>query len=182
MDDPIVKGVSMTSEEDVQFMTMAIEAAREGRRTPGGECVGAALVREGQAACITFNEGEMQHDPTAYAEIVAIRRLCAKLNTTALKGYDQDERTVPNGVLATRSRKWSSMTVPFFRKSSQRNSSWSGVSTLHTKAEYICADLSVHSRFSLAVRRRTIHFGKECASTAEATEIVFLATASSFTR
>jgi tRNA(adenine34) deaminase len=88
MDDQIVKGVSMTSEEDdVQFMRMAIEAAREGRRTPGGACVGAALVCEGQAACITFNEGEMQHDPTAHAEIVAIRRLCAKLNTSDLKGY-----------------------------------------------------------------------------------------------
>jgi hypothetical protein len=51
----------------------------------------------------------------------------------------------PNGVLATCSRKWSSMTVPFIRKSTQRNSSWPGVSTLHTKAEYICADLSIHS-------------------------------------
>ena len=58
---------------------------------------------------------------------------------------NQDERTVPNGVLATCSRKWSSMTVPFIRKGTQRNSSWPGVSTLHTKAEYICADLSVHS-------------------------------------
>jgi tRNA(Arg) A34 adenosine deaminase TadA len=29
----------------------------------------------------------MHHDPTAHAEIVAIRRLCAKLNTTNLKGY-----------------------------------------------------------------------------------------------
>jgi hypothetical protein len=29
MDDQLVKGVSMTSDEDVQLMTMAIEAARE---------------------------------------------------------------------------------------------------------------------------------------------------------
>jgi tRNA(adenine34) deaminase len=29
----------------------------------------------------------MQHDPTAHAEIVAIRKLCLKLNTTDLKGY-----------------------------------------------------------------------------------------------
>ena len=58
---------------------------------------------------------------------------------------NEDERTVPNGVLATCSRKWSSMTVPFIRKSTQRNSSWPGVSTLHPKAEYICADLSIHS-------------------------------------
>ena len=69
----------------------------------------------------------------------------------------KDERTVPNGVLATCSRKWSYVTVPFIRKSSQRNSSWPGESVLHRKAGYICADLSFALRFSLAVRRRTIH-------------------------
>jgi hypothetical protein len=37
------------------------------------------------------------------------------------------------------------MTVPFIRKNTQRNSSWPGDSTLHTKAEYICADLSLPS-------------------------------------
>jgi hypothetical protein len=40
----------------------------------------------------------------------------------------------------------------------QRNSSWPGDYTLHSKAEYICADLSLALRFSLAVVRRTIHF------------------------
>jgi tRNA(adenine34) deaminase len=77
----------MTSDGDIQFMRMAIEAARAGQRTPGGECVGAVLVREGEAASMAFNEGEIQHDPTAHAEIVAIRRLCTKLEATALKGY-----------------------------------------------------------------------------------------------
>jgi hypothetical protein len=49
------------------------------------------------------------------------------------------------------------MTVPFIRKSTQRNSSWPGEFVLHRKAEYICADLSFALRFSLAVVRRTIH-------------------------
>ena len=53
----------MTCEEDIQFMRMAIEAAREGRRTPGGECVGAALVREGEAACITFKRARCNTIP-----------------------------------------------------------------------------------------------------------------------
>src|ERR1700678_1228643 len=35
------------------------------------------------------------------------------------------------------------MTVPFIRKSTRRNSSWPGDSALHSKAEYICADLSI---------------------------------------
>src|SRR5258708_1170903 len=37
------------------------------------------------------------------------------------------------------------MTVPFIRKSTQRNSSWPGDFALHPKAEYICADLSIAS-------------------------------------
>jgi hypothetical protein len=64
----------------------------------------------------------------------------------------------PNGVLATCSRKWSSMTVPFIRKSTQRNSSWPGDSA-YTKAEYICADCRSPFCSSLAVARRTIHCG-----------------------
>jgi hypothetical protein len=34
------------------------------------------------------------------------------------------------------------MTVPFIRKSTQRNSSWPGDLNLQQQAEYICADLS----------------------------------------
>lgn len=77
----------MSDKEDMRFMRIAIEAARQGQRTPGGECVGAVLVRAGQATSIAFNEGELQHDPTAHAEIVAIRQLCARLSTTELKGH-----------------------------------------------------------------------------------------------
>ena len=77
----------MSSEEDIRFMELAIQTAREGQRTPGGECVGAALVQHGQAASVGFNEGEMRHDPTAHAEMVVIRRLCEDLRSVSLKGY-----------------------------------------------------------------------------------------------
>ena len=70
---------------------------------------------------------------------------------------NEDERTVPNGVLATCSRKWSSMTVPFIRKSTQRNSSWPGA-PLSTQRPNTFAQICRSTlRFSLAVRRRTIH-------------------------
>ena len=53
------------------------------------------------------------------------------------------------------------MTVPFIRKSTQRNSSWPGdLIYLQSKAEYICADLSIGLRFPFAVARRTIRLGK----------------------
>jgi tRNA(adenine34) deaminase len=88
MDVPIVAfGGEMPSELDLRFMELAISTARAGERTPGGECVGAVLVRDGQAACVGFNEGEMRHDPTAHAEMVVIRRLCEDLSSTSLKGY-----------------------------------------------------------------------------------------------
>jgi tRNA(adenine34) deaminase len=77
----------MPSEQDLGFMELAISTARQGQQTPGGECVGAVIVRDGRAASVGFNEGEMRHDPTAHAEMVVIRRLCQDLKSTSLKGY-----------------------------------------------------------------------------------------------
>jgi len=77
----------MPSEQDLRFMELAIDTALKGQRTPGGECVGAVLVYDGQAISVGFNEGEMRHDPTAHAEMVVIRRLCKKLECTSLKGH-----------------------------------------------------------------------------------------------
>jgi len=77
----------MASEQDLRLMRLAIQAAREGQRTPGGECVGAVLAYNGEAASAGFNEGESRHDPTAHAEMVVIRRLCETLKSTSLEGY-----------------------------------------------------------------------------------------------
>jgi len=68
-------------------MRLAIEQAQLGAMTPGGAEVGAVLVKGGRVACSGFNESEMRHDPTAHAEIVTIRRLCAQLRTNSLEGY-----------------------------------------------------------------------------------------------
>jgi len=77
----------MASEQDRLLMRIAIQTARKGQETPGGECVGAVLARDGEPASTGFNEGAMHHDPTAHAEMVVIRKLCAALKTTSLKGY-----------------------------------------------------------------------------------------------
>jgi tRNA(adenine34) deaminase len=76
----------MASTQDFHFMNLAMEQARKGQQTPGGAEVGAVLVRNGTLLCAGFNESEMQHDPTAHAEIVIIRRLCAQLQTGSLAG------------------------------------------------------------------------------------------------
>lgn len=77
----------MTNRIDEQFIELAIEQAGLGESTPGGAQVGSVLVREGKVVCAGFNEGDLRHDPTAHSEMVVIRRLCAELKTTSLKGY-----------------------------------------------------------------------------------------------
>jgi tRNA(adenine34) deaminase len=77
----------MSTAQDLHFMRLAIQQARQGQQTLGGAEVGAVLVRDGAALCAGFNESEMRHDPTAHAEMVVIRRLCAELETNSLEGF-----------------------------------------------------------------------------------------------
>jgi tRNA(adenine34) deaminase len=68
-------------------MRLAIAQARQGEQQPGAGEVSAVLVKDGQVLCVAFNEGELQSDPTAHAEIAAIRRACNQLKTTSLRGF-----------------------------------------------------------------------------------------------
>lgn len=77
----------MATDEDVHFMRVALDMARQGRDTPGGAEVGAVLVQREEVVCTGFNEGEMRSDPTAHGEMVVIRRACAEMRTTRLDGY-----------------------------------------------------------------------------------------------
>jgi tRNA(adenine34) deaminase len=91
----------MASNEDIQFVSLAIQQAREGEQTPGGAQVGAVLAKESRVAASGFNEGDLKHDPTAHAEIVVIRRLCAQLKTTTLEGYTLYCTLQPCGMCTT---------------------------------------------------------------------------------
>jgi tRNA(adenine34) deaminase len=71
---------------DEDGMRLAIAQAREGLREYGGGEVGCAIVRDGVVLQIAHNEVEGRNDPTAHAEMVAIRDLCAKLKVEDLKG------------------------------------------------------------------------------------------------
>jgi tRNA(adenine34) deaminase len=70
---------------DDHFMRLALEQARIGMQTPGGAEVGAVLVKGGTVVCGCFNEGNMRNDPTAHAEIVAIRKACNELQSMTLE-------------------------------------------------------------------------------------------------
>jgi guanine deaminase len=70
------------------FMRRAIELALEGVRANQGGPFGAVIAKDG----VIVGEGENRvlgaNDPTAHAEIVAIRAACAKLGTFKLAGCE----------------------------------------------------------------------------------------------
>ena len=61
------------------FMQLAIETARKGMDSNEGGPFGAVIVRKGEVISVAHNEVLGTNDPTAHAEIVAIRRATKKL-------------------------------------------------------------------------------------------------------
>jgi len=61
------------------FMQLAIETARKGMNSNQGGPFGAVIVRNGEVIAVAHNEVVGTNDPTAHAEIVAIRRATEKL-------------------------------------------------------------------------------------------------------
>lgn len=74
----------MTKQE---LMQRAIDLAVENVRNGGGP-FGAVIARGGEIVAEGVNRVTSQHDPTAHAEVQAIRKACSKLNTFDLTGLD----------------------------------------------------------------------------------------------
>ena len=69
-----------------KYMEAAFKQAREGMHSGKGGPFGAAIEKNGEILSIASNEVLISNDPTAHAEIVAIRRACQKLQTYDLSG------------------------------------------------------------------------------------------------
>ena len=70
-------------EEDRKFMREALKLAEQaGEDIP----VGALIVRDGDIIAAAANEKEKEQDPTAHAEIVAIKRACQVTGSWRLGG------------------------------------------------------------------------------------------------
>ncbi len=69
------------SAEDVRFMRMALDEARQGDFP-----FGTVIVRDGSVIARGRNLGRTNHDPTAHGEMVAIRRCLADQGPDALRG------------------------------------------------------------------------------------------------
>ena len=71
--------------DNEMFMRQAIASSRESVRVGGGP-FGAVIVKDGEVVATGSNKVTLHIDPTAHAEIMAIREAAAKLKTFDLSG------------------------------------------------------------------------------------------------
>ncbi|WP_036913730.1 MULTISPECIES: nucleoside deaminase [unclassified Prevotella] len=73
------------SEKDKEMMREAIRLANESVKNGGGP-FGAVVVKDGEIVAGSANSVTVDNDPTAHAEVNAIRKACRKLGTFDLTG------------------------------------------------------------------------------------------------
>jgi tRNA(Arg) A34 adenosine deaminase TadA len=78
--------IQQQSELQLAWMRRAIELATENVRSGAGGPFGAVIVRDGVVLAEAANLVTATNDPTAHAEVVAIRQACASLGTFELTG------------------------------------------------------------------------------------------------
>jgi guanine deaminase len=76
------------NESEKKFLERAIELSRQGMQQDNGGPFGCVIVLDGEIVGEGFNMVTTSNDPTAHAEIVAIRQACKKLNTYQLEGCE----------------------------------------------------------------------------------------------
>jgi tRNA(Arg) A34 adenosine deaminase TadA len=73
---------------DSSFMARAIKLSLDSVLSGEGGPFGAVIVKDGTIVAEGVNRVTSRNDPTAHAEVVAIREACAKLGTFRLKDCD----------------------------------------------------------------------------------------------
>lgn len=73
-------------EQNEKFMRAAIELAKKGMDGNHGGPFGAVVVKDNKIIAKGYNQVTSSNDPTAHAEVVAIREACKALNTFQLEG------------------------------------------------------------------------------------------------
>ena len=72
--------------EDHAYLERAVEISRDGMRAGKGGPFGAVIVKDSRILAEGWNEVTSANDPTAHAEVVAIRRACQAVGSFSLKG------------------------------------------------------------------------------------------------
>jgi guanine deaminase len=72
---------------DISIMDQVLELAAKSALSGGGPFA-AAIVKDGQVISLEHNSVHLDHDPSAHAEINAIRRACERLERFDLSGCE----------------------------------------------------------------------------------------------
>lgn len=76
------------TDAEIKFLERAIELSRQGMQSGKGGPFGCVIVKDGKIVGEGYNQVTTTNDPTAHAEVVAIRNACQNLNTFQLTGCD----------------------------------------------------------------------------------------------
>ena len=79
-------GYNRPMDQDEIFLRQAIELSRRNMTGQAGGPFGAVVVKDGKIVGEGWNRVTETHDPTAHAEVSAVRDACARLGTHALDG------------------------------------------------------------------------------------------------
>lgn len=80
--------VMLTDDQKKQFMRRAIELSKRNLETGAGGPFGAVVVKKAAIVGEGWNQVTSTNDPTAHAEVAAIRTACLNLNTFDLTGCE----------------------------------------------------------------------------------------------
>jgi tRNA(Arg) A34 adenosine deaminase TadA len=78
----------MSIDQQKKFMREAIRLSMENVQSGNGGPFGTVIVKNGKIIATGVNEVTKSNDPTAHAEMIAIRNACEKLNSFQLDGCD----------------------------------------------------------------------------------------------
>ncbi len=76
----------MSNSDHQQFMAKATALSRHHMEAGNGGPFGALIVKDGKIIAEGWNQVTSSNDPTAHAEVVAIRRACEALGDFSLRG------------------------------------------------------------------------------------------------
>ncbi len=78
----------MDPEAARRYLRHAVRLSAERMREGAGGPFGAVIVRDGKVIAEGWNRVTSTNDPTAHAEVTAVRQACAVLNTFSLQGCE----------------------------------------------------------------------------------------------
>ncbi len=103
---PSAQDPQAATDADSEFMARALDLAKRGDKIEGASPIGCVIVLDGRIVAEGHNEVGIRHDPTAHAEMVAIRKAGATLERDELRGATLYSTLQPCG-MCTMASIWS---------------------------------------------------------------------------